>query len=53
MVMVGENGDILAKYRIPAVGGNKADFTLQLPDDKDSSDATSQHIEDDDEDGQP
>lgn len=39
-VMIGENGDILARYKIP-VQDNIADYTLQLPEDKDSSDSTS------------
>ena len=41
MVMIGENGDILARYRIP-LDINKADYSLQLPEDSDSSDPTSE-----------
>lgn len=35
-ILIGENGDILARYRIP-VENNQVDFALQLPTDSDSS----------------
>ena len=38
--MIGESGDILARYRIP-VENNQVDYQLQLPEDSDSSVFTS------------
>lgn len=35
-ILVGENGDILARYRIP-IDNNQIDYQLQLPEDSDSS----------------
>lgn len=43
-VLLGENGDILARYRIPRED-NHVDYTLQLPDDSDSSNFSSDHEE--------
>ena len=40
-ILIGENGDILARYRIP-VEKNQVDFALQLPDDSDSSNFSSE-----------
>ena len=40
-MIIGENGDILTRYRIPHIN-NKADYTLQLPEDSDSSASTSE-----------
>ena len=39
-ILLGENGDILARYRIPQAT-NQVDYTLQLPDDSDSSNFSS------------
>mmetsp|Transcript_24494 Transcript_24494/g.37986 ORF Transcript_24494/g.37986 Transcript_24494/m.37986 type:complete len:85 (-) Transcript_24494:21-275(-) len=35
-ILIGESGDILARYRIP-IDGNEVDFELRLPTDSDSS----------------
>lgn len=35
-ILIAENGDILARYRIP-LKDNKVDYDLQLPEDSDSS----------------
>jgi hypothetical protein len=39
-ILIGEAGDILARYRIPAEN-NKVDYNLQLPEDSDSSNFSS------------
>ena len=39
-ILLGENGDILARYRIPQ-GNNQVDPALQLPEDSDSSNFSS------------
>jgi len=41
-IVVGEQGDILARYRIP-VENKRIDYTLQLPDDSDSSKFSSEN----------
>lgn len=43
-ILLGENGDILARYRIPNEA-NEIDYTLQLPEDSDSSNFSSEHEE--------
>ena len=40
-ILIGENGDILARYRIP-LNNNEVDYALQLPSDADSSDLSSE-----------
>ena len=35
-ILIGENEDILARYRIP-IENNRVDYALQLPEDSDSS----------------
>ena len=49
-ILIGENGDILARYRIP-VEKNQVDFAMQLPDDSDSSNFSSE--EEGEAEGQP
>lgn len=44
-ILVVEDGDILARYRIP-IQNNKVDFDLQLPDDSDSSNFSSDQEKD-------
>lgn len=39
-ILIGEAGDILARYRIPAENNN-VDYNLQLPEDSDSSNFSS------------
>ena len=39
-ILIGETGDILARYRIPAEN-NKVDYNLQLPEDSDSTNFSS------------
>ena len=39
-ILIGENGDILARYRIP-IDNTEVDYALQLPSDADSSDMSS------------
>ena len=41
-ILIGEAGDILARYRIPAEN-NKVDYNLQLPEDSDSSNFSSEN----------
>lgn len=47
-ILIGESGDILARYRIP-IENNHVDYALQLPEDSDSSNFSS----DENEDGEP
>ena len=44
-ILIVEEGDILGRYRIP-VKNNKVDFDLQLPDDSDSSNFSSDQEKD-------
>ena len=46
-ILIGESGDILARYRIP-VENNHVDYALQLPEDSDSSNFSSEENEEGD-----
>ena len=41
-ILIGEKGDILARYRIP-VDNSKIDYNLELPKDSDSSNFSSEN----------
>lgn len=42
-ILIAENGDILARYRIP-LKDNKVDYDLQLPEDSDSSNLSDTNV---------
>ena len=43
-INIGQNGDIINRYRIP-IDNNEVDFNLKLPDDSDSSKSSKQEEE--------